>query len=344
MVLLQACAAVNSTEAVTVLCLVKTSQWSYAQCHNHLDVRPWQAYQRVLSHIAAPRLQDAVQEWVDSYHVGSKRQLLVDSAPRLLACIEWIKLSGDAYPWQQSPYLRPWHELHDWERLPLTQHYASPDHAATDKVVQELPENAGVIKQPTSFVPSQQYTKLLLETATHDAATDMQLDQGDYVTMSDTSGNVLGVGSFWQTNSITEGVTDSWSEAPNSQGYGDDYTMTDTVHMAGSPTVTWPADAIPASAADSLSKVVGLQPQKSSTDLMVDARGNPAEPDATCYASGTSHARVQLGAVSALIPELQAFMQLVSETMVKAQTGDSSAVLQMQQMSQVAVLAHAFLI
>ena len=307
-------------------------------------MRPWQAYQRVLSHIAAPYLQDAVQEWVDSYYVGSKRQLLVDSAPRLLACIEWIKHCGNSYSWQQSPYLRPWHEVHDWETLPLTQHYASPDHAATDKAVQELPENARVVTQPTNCVPSQQYTKSLLEAATHDAATDMQLDQGDCVTMSDTSGNVQGVGSFWRADRITEGVTDSWSETPIRQGYADDYTMTNAVHMAGSPTVTWVADAIPASAADSLSKAVGLQPQDSRTDVMVDARGNPAEPDATCYASGTSHARVQLGAVSALVPELQAFMQLVSETMFKAQTGDSSAVLQMQQMSQVAVLAHAILI
>jgi len=43
------------------------------------------------------------------------------------------------------------------------------------------------------------------------------------------------------------------------------------------------------------------------------------------------------------IPEVQAFMQHVSAIMSRAQHGDDSAILQMQQMSKVALLGNAVL-
>ncbi|DBA97192.1 TPA: hypothetical protein ACH3X1_014951 [Trebouxia sp. C0004] len=128
--ILQACRAAGSSEEVTVVCLVKTSQWAYAQCFALADLIPWQAYQRVLFYLAVPGLENAAHGWVDSYAGGSNRQLLVDFAPRLLHVLAHLKQHGKSHPWHQSPYLRPWDQLVNWPVLQLTEHYAYATPAA----------------------------------------------------------------------------------------------------------------------------------------------------------------------------------------------------------------------
>ncbi|KAL0023783.1 hypothetical protein WJX77_004812 [Trebouxia sp. C0004] len=125
-----ACRAAGSSEEVTVVCLVKTSQWAYAQCFALADLIPWQAYQRVLFYLAVPGLENAAHGWVDSYAGGSNRQLLVDFAPRLLHVLAHLKQHGKSHPWHQSPYLRPWDQLVNWPVLQLTEHYAYATPAA----------------------------------------------------------------------------------------------------------------------------------------------------------------------------------------------------------------------
>ena len=137
---LQACRAADSSEEVTLLCLVKTSQWAYAQCVALADLVPWQAYQRVLFYIAVSGLETAVRRWVDSYISGSNKQLLVDSAPQLLHVLEYLKQHGESYPWHQNPYLISWDQLVNWETLHSTDHYAytTPAAAGQDALASAL--------------------------------------------------------------------------------------------------------------------------------------------------------------------------------------------------------------
>jgi len=171
-VLLQACIAADSSKEVTVLCLVKTSQWAYAQCVARADLVPWQAYQRVLFHIAVPGLVQAVQGWVDSYVGGSNRQLLVDFAPHLLHVLDYLKHYGESHPWQQSPYLRSWDQLVNWKILQLTEHYAytTPAAGGQDALASAL---------------SYQQT----DRCAHTAAADQELAQ-----QCKSSGRIIGVG------------------------------------------------------------------------------------------------------------------------------------------------------
>lgn len=105
--------------------------------------------------------------------------------------------------------------------------------------------------------------------------------------------------------------------------------------------------------ADSTSQPLTVQPvgSRSIADVMVDTHGNLAQPymlrvvssAADSTMGSVSHARVPVKVAPESIPELQAFMQHVSAIMSRAQNGDDSAILQMQEMCKVAPLGNAVL-
>ncbi len=372
---LQACRAAGSSEEVTVLCLVKTSQWAYAQGVALADLVPWQAYQRVLFYIAVPGLDNAVRGWVDLYVGGSNKQLLVAFAPHLLHVLEYVKQHGESHPWHQRPYLKSWDELLNWETLQLTEHYAyiTPTAGEPDALACAL---------------SYQQTDCYAHTA---AAADQEQAEPHAESSADlpwhNSANPLGTSLEWAT---------SLSESPAMQGSDcTDVAMSDAENgietggtawldgngVAGTGHMTAPLQQLlqqhgtahcveldkantessiraevsfPESCfADSTTKPSILQPVggRSVVNMMVDAQGNPAEPYMLRVASSAadsttdsvSHARVPVKVAPESIPEVQAFIQHVSEIVSRAHNGDDSAILQMQEMCKVALLGNAVL-
>lgn len=374
---LQACRAAGSSEEVTVLCLVKTSQWAYAQCVALADLVPWQAYQRVLFHIAVPGLETAVQGWVDSYVGGSNKQLLKDSAPQLLRMLDHLKQHGKSYPWQQSLHLRSWDQLVNWETLQLTEHYAyttsaageqdafasAPHYQQTERTAhtaaadQELAEPHAGSGAGLASHNSANPLDASLEWATSlPKCPGMQGPECTDVAMSDaedgdaTSGTAhlngnSAVGTVYMTAPLQQPLEQPLQQHGTVHCMKHDKANTDSSVMAG---VSFPESCF----ADSTTEPSTWQPSggTSIVDIMVDAQGNPGEPYMLRVAStadGTmdsvSHARLPVKVAPDSIPEVQAFMQYVSAIMSRAQTGDDSAILQMHKMCQVALLGNAVL-
>ncbi len=365
---LQACTAAGSSDEVTVLCLVKTSQWAYAQCVALADLVPWQAYQRVLFHIAVPGLENAVQGWVDSYVIGSNRQLLVDFAPQLLHVLDHLKQHGESHPWHQSPYLRSWDELLNWETLQLTEHCADTTPAAggQDALASALSYQQTGGYAHTAAADQEQaepHAEAGADLAWHNSASPLNASL-EWATSLSKSPDMQGPEcADVAMSNVEEGFEPAWLDgnsptgtshvtAPVQQQHGTvhcikhDKADTDSSVRAE---VSFPESCF----GDSTSQPLTLQPagSRSTVDMMVDAHGNPAEPymlrvvnsapDSTM--DSVSHARVPVKVAPDSIPEVQAFMQHVSAIMSRAQNGDESAILQMQQMCKVALLGNAVL-
>jgi len=365
---LQACRAAGSSEDITVLCLVKTSQWAYAQCIALADLVPWQAYQRVLFYIAVPGLETAVQAWVDSYIGGSNKQLLKDFAPQLLHVLDHLKQHGKSYPWQQSTYLRSWDELVQWEVLQLTEHYAyttpaagGQDALASALSYQQIDRYAHTAAEDQE--QAEPHAEAGAELAWHNSASPvdasleratslstspaMQGPEPADVAMSDAEERFEPGGTAWLNRDSA--ARTGHMTAPLQQ-HGTAHCMElDKANTESSvrAEVSFPRSCF----ADSTTEPSTLQPvgSRSNVDVMVDAQGNPAEPYRLRVASSAagstmdsvSHARVPVKVAPESIPEVQAFMQHVSAIMSRAQNGDDSAILQMQQMCQVALLSNA---
>ena len=366
---LQACRAADSSEEVTLLCLVKTSQWAYAQCVALADLVPWQAYQRVLFYIAVSGLETAVRGWVDSYISGSNKQLLVDSAPQLLHVLEYLKQHGESYPWHQNPYLISWDQLVNWETLHLTEHYAytTPAAAGQDALASALSYQQTDRYAHTAAEDQEQRqgaelawhnsaspVDASLERATSlSTAPDVQGPECTDVAMSDAEEGFEPGGTAWLNRDGAAGTDHMTAPLQQPlQQHGTAHCMElDKANTASSirAEVSFPESCF----ADSTTDLSTLQPVggKSVVNMMVDAQGNPAEPYMLSVASSAagstmdsvSHARVPVKVAPESIPEVQAFMQHVSAIMSRAQTGDDSAILQMHQMCQVALLGNAVL-
>ncbi len=326
----------------------------------------------MLFHIAVPGLVQAVQGWADSYVGGSNRQLLVDFAPQLLHVLDYLKHYGESHPWQQSPYLRSWDQLVNWEILQLTKHYAYTTPAAggqdalaialsyqqTDRYAhtaaadQEQAEPCAESGADLAWHNSASPLGASLEWATSlSKSPGMQGPEYADVAMSDAE-EEYEPGTAWLDGNSAAGT--SHVTAPLQQQHG-------TVHCMGldkadtdssvRAEVSFPESCFAAST----TQPITLQPVggRSVVDVMVDAQGNPAEPyvlrvvssaaDHGLTMDSVSHARVPVKVAPESIPEVQAFMQHVSAIMSRAQHGDDSAILQMQQMCKVALLGNAVL-
>ena len=365
---MQACRAANCTEEVTVLCLVKTSQWAYAQCVAPANVVPWHAYQRVLFYIAVPGLENAVQGWVDSYVGGSNRQLLLGFLPQLLHALDYLKQHGESYPWHQSPHLRSWDHLANWQTLQLTEHYAYPRPPAggRDALASALSYQQTDCYAHTAAADQEQaepHSESNADLAWHNSASPLDASL-EWATSLPKSPGMQGPECADVAMSDAEegfqpalldgnrSIGTSHVTAPVQQQRGTVHCMEhDKADIDSS--VRAEASFPESCFAASTSQPSTLQPvgSRSSMDVMVDAQGNPAEPYMLSVASSAAgstvdpvlRARVPVKVAPESIPEVQAFMQHVSEIMSRAQNGDESAILQMQQMCQVALLGNAVL-
>ncbi|KAA6427413.1 MAG: hypothetical protein FRX49_02077 [Trebouxia sp. A1-2] len=289
--ILQACRAAGSSEEATVLCLVKTSQWAYAQCVALADLVPWQAYQRVLFHIAVPGLEIAVQGWVDSYAVGSNRQLLVDFAPQLLHVLDHLKQHGELHPWHQSPCLRAWDQLGNWQILQLTEHYAYTTAAVGGQ---------GALASPLSYQQTDRYAHTAADqdqaesdadsgtdVAWHNCASpldapfewaaslskspDMHAPQCADVAISNAE---EGFQPLWLDGNSLTGT--SHVTAPLQQQHGTIHSMEANTDSSVGAKAAFPESCF----AGPTSQPFTLQPVggKPIVDVVIDAVGNPAEP------------------------------------------------------------------
>ncbi|DBA70432.1 TPA: hypothetical protein ACH3X2_011841 [Trebouxia sp. C0005] len=352
--ILQACRAAGSSEEATVLCLVKTSQWAYAQCVALADLVPWQAYQRVLFHIAVPGLEIAVQGWVDSYAVGSNRQLLVDFAPQLLHVLDHLKQHGELHPWHQSPCLRAWDQLGNWQILQLTEHYAYTTAAVGGQ---------GALASPLSYQQTDRYAHTAADqdqaesdadsgtdVAWHNCASpldapfewaaslskspDMHAPQCADVAISNAE---EGFQPLWLDGNSLTGT--SHVTAPLQQQHGTIHSMEANTDSSVGAKAAFPESCF----AGPTSQPFTLQPVggKPIVDVVIDAVGNPAEPymlrvvNSAAESTMDLHASVLVKVAPESIPEVKAFMQHVSAIMSRAQNGDDSAILQMHQMCKV---------